>query len=105
MDNVQRHEMILEQHHSSGVQNWYCPTCGQSLLVTWTPRFMTVIRNAGNKSALHSLGNYQQSGSKELIPLDASVWQEESEMFIDEASLAPWIAWMDAVGFENLWND
>ena len=44
MDNGQRHEMILEQNHPFGAQNWYCPTCGQSLFMTWTPRFMTIIR-------------------------------------------------------------
>jgi hypothetical protein len=70
MDNRQRHEMSLEQNHPSGVQKWYCPICGQCLLVTWTPRYMTVIRKAGNKSALHTLGNYQQSGSGQRMSLD-----------------------------------
>jgi hypothetical protein len=104
MDNRQRHEMILEESHPSGAQKWSCPTCGQGLLVTWTPRFMTVIRQAGNKSALHTLGNYQSSGSGQRIPLDENGWQEEDETLLDEAGLAPWIAWMEAVGFENLWN-
>ena len=105
MDNRRGHEMIWEQNHSSGAQKWCCPTCGQCLLVTWTPRFMTVICKAGNKSALHTLGNYQQSGSGQRMSLDDYVWQEEPEMLLDEARLAPWIAWMDAVGFENLWSN
>jgi len=105
MENRQQHEMILDQDHSSGVQKWVCPTCGQSVLVTWTPRFMTVIRNAGNKSALHTLGNFQRSGSRQLMALEEDTWGEEHETFLDEAGLAPWIAWMEAVGFENLWND
>jgi hypothetical protein len=105
MDNRQRHEMILEQAHSSGVQKWVCPTCGQSLLVTWAPRFMRVIRNAGNKSALHTFGNYPHSRPRQLTALDDDTWGEEHETFLDEAGLAPWIAWMEAVGFENLWND
>ena len=104
MDNGQRHQMILEHHHPSGVQQWGCPTCGQSLLVTWVPRFMTVIRKAGNKSALHTLGNYQESESRQLMSMDDEAWQEEAEIFLEEASLAPWIAWKEAVGFENLWN-
>ena len=104
MDNRQRHEMILEQSQPSGAQKWYCPTCGQSLLVTWTPRYMTVIREAGNKSALHTLGNYQQSRSGPPMSLDDNAWQEEPETPLAESRLAPWIAWMDAVGFENLWN-
>jgi len=70
MDNRQRHEMISEQNHPSGAQTWYCPTCGQCLLVTWIPRFMTIIRNAGNKSALHIVGNHQQHGSGPLNPAD-----------------------------------
>jgi hypothetical protein len=105
MDNQQRHEMILEQDHSSGVQQWDCPTCGQSLLVTWAPRFMTIIRKAGNKSALHKLGDYQQGGSGERVSLADNAWEEEPELLVDEARLAPWIAWMEAVGFENLWNN
>lgn len=105
MDNRQRHEMLLEQSHPSGVQMWYCPTCGQSLFVTWSPRFMTVIRKAGNKSALHTLGNYQQSGPGQLMSPVDDAWEEESETFLEEARLATWIAWMEAVGFEKLWND
>jgi hypothetical protein len=92
MDNRQRHEMSLEQNHPSGVQKWYCPICGQCLLVTWTPRYMTVIRKAGNKSALHTSGNCQQSGSGQ-------------PMSLDESRLTPWIAWMDAVSLENLWDN
>ena len=66
---------------------------------------MTVIRQAGNKSALHVLGNYQQSMSGQIMPRDDNAWQEESETLLDEARLAPWIAWMEAVGFESLWNN
>lgn len=105
MDNRQRHEMSLELNHPSGAQKWYCPICGQCLLVTWTPRYMTVIRKAGNKSALHTLGNYQQSGSGQRMSLDENAWQEEPETLLDESRLAPWIAWMETVGFENLWNN
>jgi hypothetical protein len=66
---------------------------------------MTVMRKAGNKSALHTLGNYQQSVSGKLMPLDDNAWQEEPETLLDESRLVPWITWMDAVGFENLWNN
>jgi hypothetical protein len=65
---------------------------------------MTVIRKAGNQSALHTLGNYQQSGSGQFLPLDDNARQEEPERLLEEARLAPWIAWMEAVGFDNLWN-
>jgi len=39
------------------------------------------------------------------MPLDDNARQAEPETLLDEARLAPWIAWMEAVGFENLWND
>ena len=104
MDNRQRHEMILQHNHPSGAQEWYCPTCGQCLLVTQTPRFMTVIRKAGNESALHTLGNYQQSRLGQRMSLDDTAWQEESEMLLEDARLTLWTAWMEAVDFENLWN-
>jgi hypothetical protein len=64
---------------------------------------MMVLRKAGNESALHTLGNYQQSRS-EKITLTDNARQEESEVWLNESRLAPWIAWMEAVGFENLWN-
>ena len=66
---------------------------------------MTVIRKAGNKSALHTLGNYQQSGSGQLMPLENEVWGEGPETLLDEARLAPWIAWMEAAAFDKLWNN
>jgi hypothetical protein len=39
------------------------------------------------------------------MSLDENAWQEEPETLLAESGLAPWIAWMDAVGFENLWNN
>jgi hypothetical protein len=88
MDNRQRHEMILEHNHPSGAQEWCCPTCGRCLLVIRTPRFMTVIRKAGNEFALHTLGIYQQSRS-EQINLTDDARQKEPEMLLEDARLAP----------------
>ena len=84
MDNRQRDEMILEQNHPPGIQKWYCPTGGHCLLVILAPRFMTVIRKAGNSSALPTLGNFKQSRSGQIITLDKA-WQVVPETLLDES--------------------
>lgn len=38
------------------------------------------------------------------MSLDDTAWQEEPEMLLQNARLTLWIAWMEAVDFENLWN-
>ena len=101
----QRHEMILETTHSSGAEEWYCPTCGRRFRVNWEPKFKKTVIDTGDENASHSgaksglqmgsvrQGFWRQSGS------------EDSTISIEDSTLAPWVQWLDKVGFENLWNE
>jgi len=50
------HEMRLDKTHSSGADEWYCPTCGRRLLMYWPPAYRRVVLNAGDEQAIHSGG-------------------------------------------------
>ena len=52
----QQHEMQLEKTHSSGAEEWYCPTCGRRFLLSWPPAYKKVILEAGDEYAAHSGG-------------------------------------------------
>jgi len=54
MISTQNHEMQLETTHSSGAEEWYCPTCGRRFLLNMPPDYRKIILNAGDESAIHS---------------------------------------------------
>lgn len=35
---------------------------------------------------------------------DDAVTEEEADTIIEDVRLVPYVAWMEAVGFENLWD-
>jgi len=103
--NEQHHVMVLEKEHSSGEEDWYCPTCGRRFIVNWEPKFKKRVVEVGDENAIHS-------GSKGLLqmgvtpgtPADTPISREDPVIPIEDLSLAPWTAWLDEVGFENLWD-
>ena len=56
MNEQQKHEMVLETTHSSGAEEWNCPTCGRRLLIHWEPTFKKVVLHAGDEFSIHSGG-------------------------------------------------
>ena len=56
MNEQSTHEMVLEATHSSGAEEWYCPTCGRRFMLKWPPGYQKVILNAGDESVSHSGG-------------------------------------------------
>ena len=56
MNEQQRHEMVLETTHPSGVEEWYCPTCGRRFVLNWPPEYKKTILNVGDELAIHSGG-------------------------------------------------
>lgn len=54
--NQQKHEMILDKTHSSGAEEWYCPSCGRRFLLNWPPAYKKIILDAGDELASHSGG-------------------------------------------------
>lgn len=52
--NQEQHEMVLEMRHASGMQGWYCPTCGRRILFLVPPNNEMVIVEPGDPYATHS---------------------------------------------------
>ena len=96
-DQTKRHEMILEKTHETGAEEWYCPTCGRRLLMTWPPEYKKIILCTGDELAIHSGG----TGCADGTPPETV--QTEEVQPINEESLAIWEDWMDRVDFESLW--
>ena len=54
MDQQEHHQMVLETTHSSGAEEWYCPTCGRRFLLRWPPTYEKVVIEPGDEFAAHS---------------------------------------------------
>ncbi len=68
----ERHEMVLEETHPSGAEQWYCPTCGRRFLLLWPPDYKKIVMQAGDEYAVHAIEkNGLQLGMKESdLPAD-----------------------------------
>ena len=89
------HEMVFEKTHLSGVEEWYCPSCGRRFLVQWPPAYKMVILEAGEKDTRHNLSKVNSHVSppqtNEIEP-------------IEEFRLIPWLEWMEKVNFASRWD-
>jgi hypothetical protein len=104
--NQEQHEMVLEKTYPSGLDEWYCPTCGRRMLLHYGPKFKKTILEAGDEYAVHSGGKGGlRTGSMQVASVDPTVSENDRMISLNDPSLAPWIAWLDEVGFENLWDD
>jgi len=105
MNEQQQHEMTLEKTHPSGTEEWNCPTCGRRLLVDWKPKFKKTVLKIGDEYAMHSGGKGGlRMGPMKIMSGNDTALQEEPEMPIEDTRLAPWVKWLEEVGFESLWN-
>jgi len=88
-----------------GTEEWYCPTCGRRLLMNWQAKFEKTVLEIGDEYAIHSGGKGDlQMGPMKVMAVDDIGPQDEPEIPIEDAWLAPWVKWLDEVGFESLWN-
>jgi hypothetical protein len=92
------HEMILEQTHISGVEEWYCPACGRRFLVQWPPAYKMIVVEAGDKDIRH---NISRSNSP-IVPSQST--HLNATDLVDEFRLIPWIQWMENVDFDGMWG-
>ena len=98
MPEPEQHEMQLEATHSTGAEEWYCPACGRRFLVQWSPAYNMIILEPGDQYARHS-------GSTGGLHIGSSqVDQGNEALSVDDSSLAPWLAWLEEVDFDGLWN-
>jgi hypothetical protein len=97
--NEKHHEMILEQTHTSGVEEWSCPDCGRRFLVQWPPAYKMIILVQGDKDIRHNVSKANsQIGS---FPIT----QAKAANFIEDFRLIPWKKWMENVDFDRLWGE
>jgi hypothetical protein len=96
--NEKYHEMIFEKTHISGVEEWYCPTCGRRFLVQWPPAYKMIILEPGEKDTRHNLSKV--NSQRDAVQMTQT---KESEP-IEEFRLIPWIKWMEEVDFDSRWN-
>lgn len=96
--NEQPHEMVLEKTHLSGVEEWYCPSCGRRFLVQWPPSYKMIIVAQGDKDTRHNV-----SKANSLIGSYPITRTKEAD-FIDESRLIPWLKWMEKVDFDSRWS-
>lgn len=83
--NEQHHEMVLEMTHASGMQGWFCPTCGRRILFLVPPDDTMVIVEAGDVYATHS-------GSAGGLRIGAvEIKQQTEPEDIPAERLQPWI--------------
>lgn len=88
--NQEQHEMVLEMTHPSGIQGWYCPTCGRRILLFVPPANDMIVVEAGNQYASHSgsTGGLR-IGAVRVKERDEAIAEDLGE--ISEESLRPWI--------------
>jgi len=96
--NEKHHEMVLEKTHFSGVEEWYCPSCGRRFLVQWPPAYKMVILEPGEKDTRHNVSKVNSR------PGPLPVTQTEEAEPIEEFRLIPWLKWMEKVDFDNMWG-
>jgi hypothetical protein len=101
MNEQQRHEMVLETTHPSGAEEWYCPTCGRRLTITWEP-WKKIILEPGDMHAAHggskgvlNIGPLQIHGEAQS---DRPATEESS---VEDPYLEPWARWLD----KKNWDD
>jgi hypothetical protein len=96
--NENYHEMTLEKVHLSGIEEWYCPTCGRRFQVQWPPAYKMILLEAGDKDVRHNLSRSNTRIGSHPAP------QLNTTDFIDEFRLVPWIKWMEKVDFDGMWG-
>ena len=102
--NEQQHEMILEETHSSGAEEWYCPICGRRMTITWHP-WKKIILEPGDIYAAHSASKGGlQIGSLQITQANDDSPPSATEPFVEDPYLAPWLRWMNRVDSDDLWN-
>jgi hypothetical protein len=106
---AEQHDMVLEEKKPSGEENWYCPTCGRRMLITWEPKFKRTVLDAGDPNVRHSgfKGDlhFGEQNSHMMQQAISHEYKESIDLDIDKSRLAPWESWLDESGFENLWKN
>ena len=100
----QRHEMVLEKTYPSGAEDWYCPTCGRRMSLTWQP-WKKIVLEPGDIYAAHSgsKGGLQM-GTTTTVQGNHGDQEPSLEPSSDDPYLAPWMQWLENVDLDDLAN-
>lgn len=100
----EQHEMVLEKTHSTGAEEWHCPTCGRRMIITWHP-WKKVVIEPGDVYAAHS---GSKGGLKlwtvQIVQGNQAVGSSATEPSAGDPYLAPWQKWLDNLASDDLWN-
>ena len=100
----QRHEMVLENTYPSGAEEWYCPTCGRRMTITWQP-WKRIILEAGDIYAAHSGSKGGlRVGPLQITPGNPDDLSSAMEPLTEDPYLAPWLKWLDKIDSDDLWK-
>lgn len=100
----EQHEMILEEKNALGEENWYCPTCGRRMIITWHP-WKKVVLEPGDLYAPHSARKGSlQIGSLQIAQANDDSTPSATEPYVEDPYLAPWQRWLNKVDLDDLWN-
>lgn len=113
MMNEQTHLMVLKHTHPDGAEEWICPECGRRIMIEWPPAYRKVVLDEGDVNVAHSgsKGGLSVSAQEAFDPIfdqeeiPANTSEDDVEFEFEQHRLAPWLHWMDAIGFEDLWED
>jgi hypothetical protein len=110
MDQQEHHQMVLETTHSSGAEEWYCPTCGRRFLMQWPPTYKKIVLETGDEYAIHSGNKGGLFIGCEITPAETMPAAETSHDDIGSAvdtdaddaedtplteELRPWLRWLN----------
>lgn len=127
MSETQPHEMQLVQTHSSGAEEWHCPTCGRRFLMHWPPSYKKIVLEPGDEYAAHvgGKGGVRMSGELSQQPHEhapgegdpaadlllahhTSAGADERPLPVEELGavpvtdeLLPWLRWMHKAGLAD----
>ena len=95
----EHHEMVLEMRHPSGMQGWYCPTCGRRILLFVPPTNEMVVVEPGDQYVSHS-GSTGDLRIGRVRVKERDEERNEVSGEISEESLRPWIEALENLDFD-----
>jgi hypothetical protein len=116
MNQQEHHQMTLEATHSSGAEEWYCPTCGRRFLMEWPPAYRKIVLDPGDEYAIHSGNKGGLAIGCEILPATTAPELEEPSNDLDIASsaeahededtpltdeLRPWLNWLKGTNLDD----
>lgn len=102
--NRQKHEMVLEMTHSSGAEDWHCPTCGRRMTLTWHPWKKIVLEQGDIYAAHNASKGGLHIGLKTTTQRNDGDPEQSTELSSEDPYLAPWMQWLENIDLDDLGN-